>query len=138
MCRVAGSEAGFTAKNPEQITDPVPLDSGVGQTQLGQQYLADAPTVLYLPGEEDVVKAQYEQMNRVLPDGTSSPVEGLYSETDVRKGGQLEKKLRSVRDDILQGRQPVTAWDDAVKEWRSGGGDKIRAELEEALAASKA
>ena len=119
-------------------TDPVPLDSGVGQTQLGQQYLADAPTVLYLPGEEDVVKAQYEQMNRVLPDGSASPVEGLYSETEVRKGSQLEKKLRSVRDDILQDRQPVAAWDDAVKEWRSGGGDKIRSELEEALAASKA
>ncbi|HEY9290206.1 MAG TPA: ABC transporter substrate-binding protein, partial [Microlunatus sp.] len=74
-------------------TDPVQDQGKVGETFLGIQYLADAPPVLYLPGAEDTIKGQYEQMKSVIPDGTPDPTEGLYSETNTRIGGKIGEKL---------------------------------------------
>ena len=38
-------------------------------------------------------------------------------------------------NEILFGKQPVSVLDDLVKEWRTNGGDKIRAEYEQAFQA---
>lgn len=114
-------------------TDPVQDQGKVGETFLGIQYLADAPPVLYLPGAEDTIKGQYEQMKSVIPDGTPDPTEGLYSETNTRIGGKIGEKLDTMITEILQGRKQVSEWDAAVAEWRSSGGDKIRGEFEELL-----
>ena len=37
---------------------------------------------------------------------------------------------------IITGRQPLSAFDDAIKEWKSRGGDQIRQEFEQALKGS--
>jgi putative aldouronate transport system substrate-binding protein len=36
---------------------------------------------------------------------------------------------------IVSGREPLTALDDAIKEWKSRGGDQIRQEFEQSLKA---
>jgi len=41
-------------------------------------------------------------------------------------------------NDILFGRQPVSNFDDIVKEWRSNGGETIRGEYEKAFQEAKA
>jgi len=39
--------------------------------------------------------------------------------------------------DIVTGRRPLSDYDQLIKDWRSAGGDQIRTELEQAIAASK-
>lgn len=114
--------------------DPERIPAKQGEIYMGQQYIADAPPVLYLPGGADVVQNQYDQMTAVIPEGVWDPTDGLYSETDQRKGGQLSKSLDSVRDEILQSRRPVSDWDQAIEDWRTGGGDDIREEYLQLLA----
>ncbi|CAM3287528.1 extracellular solute-binding protein [Occultella aeris] len=116
-------------------SDPVRIEETTGETFLGIQYLADAPTALYLPGNAGVVQAQYEQMGRVIPGGSPDPTEALYSETKTRKYSGLTDVLNAVRDDIIQGRREVSDWAAEVETFKTNGGDTIRAELEEALAA---
>lgn len=120
-----------------QSGDPVLTSTGNSEAQLGQfaiQYLTDAPMPLYYPGLSQVAKAEYAHQQKVIPGGILNPTIGLYSDTDARKGGQLTTKMTDTQNAILQGRQPVSAWETAVKSWRSGGGDTIRGEYEKALA----
>lgn len=41
--------------------------------------------------------------------------------------------MGNLQNDILQGREPVSAWDDGVATWKSGGGDTIRDEFQAAM-----
>lgn len=120
-----------------QGSDPVLTSTGNSEAQLGQfavQYLTDTPMPLYYPGLPKVAKAEYAHQQKVIPGGILNPTIGLYSGTDASKGGQLTTKMTDTQNAILQGRQPVSAWEQAVKSWRSGGGDTIRGEYEKALA----
>ncbi|WP_411088951.1 hypothetical protein [Streptomyces sp. 061-3] len=36
--------------------------------------------------------------------------------------------------DVVAGRKPISAFQDQVKKWRSGGGDQMRAEYEASIA----
>jgi len=49
----------------------------------------------------------------------------------------IASKPASATNDIIQGRKPVSTWADAVKKWKSGGGDKIAEEYAQALEASR-
>ena len=40
-----------------------------------------------------------------------------------------------VLGDLVAGRRPLTDYDQLVKDWQSNGGEQIRAELEQQLAA---
>jgi putative aldouronate transport system substrate-binding protein len=81
-----------------------------------------------------VTQAQYDVTQELAPTVTHNPVEGLYSETQSRKGRQIGSTLTDVETDILQGRKPVSAWEDAVATWKKGGGDQMRDEYQQALA----
>lgn len=118
-------------------TDPILTDKGKSEVQLGLLYLTDAPWPIYLPGMPDEAQAQHDAQMAVVPSGVKNPVMGLYSETNAQKGGQIGQDVGSTQNDILQGRKPVSAWDDMVAKWKSDGGDKIRDEYQEALEAAE-
>lgn len=109
-------------------SDPSPDSETQGELYMGQQYIADAPTVLYHPGSEDGIRREHEHMLGVVPESVPDPTEGMYSETDTRKGGQINKAVSAVVDEIVQGRRPVADFDSAVADWKSAGGDAIRDE----------
>lgn len=117
-------------------TDPILTDKGRSEVQLGLLYLTDAPWPVYQPGMPEVTQTQYDQQMAVVPHALPNPTLGLYSETDSRKGGQIGKAIGDVESDILQGRQPVSAWDDAVAAWKADGGDAIRDEYQQAREAA--
>lgn len=116
-------------------TDPILTDKGKSETQLAIQYLSDAPWPIYQAGLEKATKDQYQAQVDLVPNGKRDPSAGIYSPTQSKKGTILKKKMTDLQNDILQGRQPVSAWDDGVKSWKSGGGDAIRDELQKALSA---
>jgi putative aldouronate transport system substrate-binding protein len=93
------------------------------------------PDALFNPALGDYVtvtrQAQVESYAMTLP----NPTVGLYSKTDASQGTSLSQKLSDVVAGIAYGRDPLSALDQAVRDWRSGGGDQIRAEYEAALQA---
>jgi putative aldouronate transport system substrate-binding protein len=111
----------------------VPTQAGVTQTVLGIRYLVDAPDVIFIPGDPKATRKSYEYQASIIPTSIKDPQTGLFSDTWSRKQGQLGTIINDAQNDILAGRQPVSSWDDTVKQWRAAGGDKVRSELEAAL-----
>lgn len=119
-----------------QGTDPILTDKGKSEVQLGLLYLADAPWPIYQPGRKSVTQDDHTAQQKIVPHGIKNPAMGLYSETQSRKGGQLAKAITGLENDILQGRKPVSAWSEGVRDWKRNGGDTIRDELQESLKVS--
>lgn len=117
--------------------NPVLTDKGFSETQLGLSYQADGPWTIFLPEREGSTEACFNAMKEICPHALENPVAGMYSETDNRKGAQINGDVDDVTDDIIQGRKPVSAWAPAVKKWKQTGGDKIAEELYAALVASR-
>jgi putative aldouronate transport system substrate-binding protein len=65
--------------------------------------------------------------------GIENPVVALFSPTEIDKGGELGQLQTDWITRLVTGREPMSAFDQYVKEWRSRGGDQIRKEYEEAL-----
>ncbi|MDN5686768.1 MAG: extracellular solute-binding protein [Brachybacterium sp.] len=118
-------------------TNPVLTEKGRKESQLGLEYMAEGPWVNYHSDDPDVAQAQYDSQRELVPTAVPNPVEGLYSNTMSRKGNQIDSALGSAQNDILQSREAVSSWADAVATWKRDGGDTIKDELEEALANSQ-
>lgn len=112
--------------------NPVLNQTGTTETGLNIGYIADAPAVLYEPGLPDVTKKEYAFGKEFVPGSLPNPALEYFSDTNSSKGSLLWTNITDAHNAILQGRQPLSSWDDAVRAWKSGGGDQIRQELEEA------
>jgi len=99
-------------------------------------YVSGSLFVLFNPSYPDINKRAYEFMKTEAENGEPLPTNGLHSATDDTKGASLGTPLTDLINDVIVGRKPVTAWDGAVKTWKSGGGDKIAEEYAEAYAAA--
>jgi hypothetical protein len=55
--------------------------------------------------------------------------------TNQRQGVTLLQRVADGLIDIVAGRRPTSDLDQLLKDWRTGGGDTIRGELEQAYAA---
>lgn len=108
---------------------PVLTAKGFSETQLGLGYQADSPWAIFLPERSGSAEACFNAMKEICPTALVNPVDGLYSETDNEKGGQIGGDINDVQDDIIQGRKPISAWAPAVQKWKKAGGDKIAEEL---------
>lgn len=113
-----------------QGNDPLLTPTGTTETTVPTLFVTDAPQALYLPEWPDVVPRQHAFQRRALEALVTNPAEGLYSETDVTKGGPLLERIQDQLKGIMQGRVPLSSWDDTVRTWRREGGDTMRAEYE--------
>lgn len=115
--------------------DGLPTLTDVGQREfLDVQYLTDAQTILG-PGSKDGVDRQHAWHQRVSRGLVKNPSVGLYSDTNSTKGTTLGKLMADAQSDVIFGRKPLRAIDDAYKTWRSSGGDAMAAEFAESKAA---
>lgn len=115
-------------------SDPVPTDASISDTALPVRYLADAPDVLYHPGNPELTKVSHAFQQKLMPLAIPNAATGLVSETAVDQGAQLNKFVNELWNDIFAGRKSVSDWDAGVKHWRISGGDAMRAEYEKAFA----
>ncbi|SFF40752.1 carbohydrate ABC transporter substrate-binding protein, CUT1 family [Actinacidiphila alni] len=114
--------------------DGMPTLTAKGSRELVDvQYITDAPTILG-PGQKATVTTQHAWHTRVTAGLLPNPAVGRYSDTNSRKGSQLKKITDDAQLDIAFGRQPLSHWDDVVKQWRSTGGDKMAAEYSRSTA----
>ena len=116
-----------------QNGSPAPTQAGLAQTVLGVRYITDAPDTIFVPGNPEATKACYEYQKAIIPTSVKDPTVSLFSETYSRTGGVLAQHLSDAMNDILTGRKSISSWDSAVSQWRSSGGDKMRAEFEKQL-----
>ena len=101
------------------------------------KYVVQHPTVIYATDLPNFAKAQYDAEHKVIPIGIPDPSFGLISNTQLTKGFVLGQKMSDTLNAIILGRQPVSDFDGAVKDYFAGGGEQVRTELQDAYAASK-
>lgn len=113
-------------------SDPVLTTQGQSEVYLPTIFATDAPMALYYPSKPDIVPDQYafqkEAVKRLIP----NDAEPLYSPTDSKMSKLLQTTIDDTRKGIMQGRVPLSEWDDVIKNWRKEAGDQIRAEFEQA------
>jgi putative aldouronate transport system substrate-binding protein len=115
-------------------SDPVQTQRGLREA-LSLVTLVCAPRVGYFPNNPEVTQKFYDHMKQAARQGVPNPAIYRYSATESQRGADLTKRMDSEFNDIIQGRKEISTWAESVAGWRSGGGDRIRGELEEALAA---
>jgi putative aldouronate transport system substrate-binding protein len=96
--------------------------------------MANLP-VLYIPAAPDAVAPAQQMAYEIMKVGIDDPSWPLYSATNVTKGPELVQFGFDSITPIVTGRQPLSALDDIIKEWKSRGGDQIRQEFEQSLKA---
>ncbi len=109
--------------------------SNVDANYVNWKYIMQHPQVMYVPDIPGYGKAEYEAEHFLIPYGVGDPTWGLYSPALGAKGPTLNRQMTDGMTDIIAGRRPVADYDQLVRDWQSGGGEQIRKELQDALAA---
>ena len=105
----------------------------LGRAEIGDlNNLCNPMTAYWYPVPGDAQDAQSAVRDMVAL-GQDNPVINLYSPTNSAKAGELNQLRIDRVAAMTQGRDPLTAIDTFVKDWRSRGGDQIRKEYEAAL-----
>lgn len=113
--------------------EPVLTDKGTAEIRVPIYYVGKESPVLYEPGQPDETRKQYDLQKLMIPGGVRPANVGLTSDTESVKGAQLDKPMKDLQSDVIQGRKTLSDWDAAVKTWKSEGGDLIRKEYAESL-----
>ena len=92
--------------------------------------------VLYSPADISFAKRIQGFQKILAPISVEDASLGLYSATQARNGVQLIQPFGDGISDIVTGRRPLSDLDGLVSAWRSGGGDAIRSEYQQAFAAA--
>ena len=101
------------------------------------KYLTQHPQVAYWPGIPDYAKAAIDFEKAVIPIGIQDPTLGLSSPTVEKQGEPLRQSLQDAVFDLVSGRRPFSDFDQIAKDWQTSGGNQIRDELQQVIAASK-
>ena len=120
-------ENGNPARTKQGIANLIPWAGVMG---VPAAVLFDAQQKTFAPD----MNASLKQLEAV---GKQDPTVGLYSATNQKQGFLIQTKLADGLIDIIAGRRPMSDYDSLVTEWRSGGGDTIRQEFQQAYTAAK-
>jgi putative aldouronate transport system substrate-binding protein len=93
---------------------------------------------MYVPDIPNYAQTLYEAEQTLIPHGVADPTLGYYSPASSTKGLAVNQTFTDGITDVMAGRRPITDFDGLVRDWRATGGDQIRSEYEQAIAAAKA
>ncbi|ONK15395.1 extracellular solute-binding protein [Streptomyces sp. MP131-18] len=93
-------------------------------------YLTAPPPVHYFPGDPDAARRAHAHQLTEVADGIPPLTSGL-----VVKDSRLERQKHTnlfldAMLAIIQGRASMDRWDQAIRTWRTDGGDRVDAELQ--------
>lgn len=129
---VEGVHYELDGTDPVEKPDKTEADQYRSLLYAGSQYKG----ILYVPGQEQVVRDAHAYLSAVLPGGMEDASQGLYSETSVTKGSAARRKVDDTILGIIAGRNPMSDYDAAVKAFEESVGKQIAEELAEAKASS--
>jgi putative aldouronate transport system substrate-binding protein len=101
------------------------------------KYVVQHPQVIYVPDIPNYAKTLSQAEQFLIPAGISDPTLGFYSVTSSSKGTVLNQAVGDALQEIIGGRRDLSEFDQVVKDWASGGGDQIRKEFQDAIAAAQ-
>ncbi|MEV0288816.1 MULTISPECIES: hypothetical protein [unclassified Kribbella] len=113
--------------NPKQTA------KGEAELTVPWKYIAGPPQALFNASDPTYVDKAHADLTKLIGMVVKDPTASLISPANDKSGGDLGQALTDVRNDVIAGRKPISAFDAAVKKWAKDGGDKIRAEFESAL-----
>lgn len=99
------------------------------------QIMTAPESVIFNPAFPEDTKKVHATEQELLKYAMRNPTAGTYSDTSSKVGTKLTAAFRDTIVDIVTGRQKMDAYDEALKRWKSGGGDKMRGEFEAVLPA---
>jgi putative aldouronate transport system substrate-binding protein len=118
--------------------NPVYTKTGQNNVQyIAWQTIISPPAVLFDGLDPNFVKVAHPIETAAHELAITDPTVGLYSPANATKGASLTQTMTDGVNQILFGRTELSTLDDLVKNWRTGGGDQIRSEYEDAFARSK-
>ena len=123
--------------NPDDNGNPILTDRGKVDATVPFHYLTRAPTTMYWPDTPQKTPGMHDVQEAYHPYMSLNPTNPYYSETNSSKYPQLSNDLVQVLNDVVVGRQPLSAFDQAVKDWQDHGGNQIRTEFQQAIAAAR-
>ena len=118
---------------PDANGNPVLTDRGKADSTVPYNYLIRAPAALYWPQTPQNTPIMHDAETALYPYMSIDPTIGFYSPTNASKLPSLTRDLNDKLNDIIVGRQPFEALDQAISEWRGAGGDQIRTEFQQAV-----
>jgi putative aldouronate transport system substrate-binding protein len=119
--------------------NPVLTDRGnTDANYVPWKYIVQHPQVMYVPDIPNYAQTLYEAEQTLIPHGVADPTLGFYSPASSTKGLAVNQTFTDGITDVMAGRRPMTDFDGLVRDWRANGGDQIRSEYEQAIAAAKA
>ena len=121
---------------PDDKGNPVLTTQGKADTTIPWQYITQPPAAMYLPGNQQYPQIMQDAEKAMLPYAQIDPTSTLYSPTFASKGTVLNQMVWTQIGEIVLGRADVSSFDQLVSDWKSQGGDQIRSEFEQAIAAA--
>ncbi|MFJ9701242.1 extracellular solute-binding protein [Streptomyces fradiae] len=104
---------------------PVKNDTGHLQVTGAFDLVGDPAPYLAHPDRPDLVKAQVEWQQRMGAHTVKTPFYGL-TVTEPSRWANLADDFEQLEDDVVRGRKKIGDVQQAVSEWRSRGGDRLR------------
>jgi putative aldouronate transport system substrate-binding protein len=105
-------------------------------TYVPWKYTVQHPFVFFASDLPDFAKVMYDTEHLLMPSAVSDPTFGQVSLTSFSKGFSLAQALSDGITDIVVGRRPMSDYDQLVKDWQNNGGEQVRKEDSESIAAS--
>lgn len=100
-------------------------------------YIGGSLGVNAVPSNPEIGPLLTEEAKAIYEIGIDDPSANLFSETALAEGSTLSTLVADTLSNVITGRDDLSALERLPDEWRSRGGDQIRAEYEEAYAASQ-
>ncbi|GAC1318287.1 MAG: extracellular solute-binding protein [Chloroflexota bacterium] len=110
--------------------------SNVDANYVNWKYVMQHPQVMYVPDIPGFAQAEYDAEHFLISAGVADPTLGLFSPMLGQKGATINRTVVDGLTDIIAGRRPMTDFDALIRDWRTNGGEAIRKELMDALAAN--
>ncbi|MBV8086164.1 MAG: hypothetical protein JO247_15265 [Chloroflexi bacterium] len=118
--------------------NPQPIDAkSYAKQPLSFQYVTQSPPVIYTAlRSKDFATLTYNSEKDAIAAGLDDPTSPYYSPSDGSIGATLQPAIDDAIGSIVTGREPMSFWDQTVKDWQTKGGNKIRDEYQAAIAAA--
>lgn len=110
------------------VKDGLPVKNDQGNNEVNGAYVFLGSPASYIahPDFPEVTKAMVEWQQRMGAFVTKTPFFGMTI-TEPTKWANLGDKFEDLEDDIVRGRKKISDMQQAVSEWKSNGGEKLRA-----------
>jgi putative aldouronate transport system substrate-binding protein len=117
---------------------PMLTEKGRSEVLSTWKYITNNPQVLFSPDRSQDYATFIQEDEKAMADvAIPDPTLGYFSPTFSAQQVLLDQAINDGINDIVVGRAPLSDLDGLVRDWRNNGGEKSRAEYQDALAAAR-